>query len=234
MGWTGDILSLFYPPLCAACGAALGQGERVMCTACRMDVPLTRFEGTEDNPVARKFWGLIPVVQASSLFFYAGDSPYLPLVLDFKYRGSWRLAVDMGGWLGEALAESGMYGDVDLIVPVPLHPLKKLRRGYNQSEYLARGAARRMGITVDARCVARTVNNPSQTRKDKEQRWENAEGIFRVRKPERLKGKHILLMDDVLTTGATIVSLGEAILRAVPDCTISVATLAVSQASLKR
>lgn len=156
------------------------------------------------------------------------------MVHDFKYRSGWSLATEMGHWYGRELAEAGLYGDVDVVVPVPLHFLKRIKRGYNQSEYIARAIAQTLALPVDTRNVVRRVHNSSQTRRAKSERWENVEGIFAVRHAERLSGRHILLVDDVLTTGATIISCAEAIYRAVPDCRLSIATIAVSKSELLR
>ena len=129
-------------------------------------------------------------------------------------------------------ADCGLYDDVEVVVPVPLHLRKRLKRGYNQSEYLAEGIAAELGVGVDRRSVVRRRNNPSQALSRKSDRWANVEGVFGVRHPERLAGRHILLVDDVFTTGATIVSCAETILRSVPGCRISIAALAVSEHEL--
>ena len=130
---------------------------------------------------------------------------------------------------GHCLADSGLYDTVDRIVPVPLHWRKRLRRGYNQAEYLAEGIARALRAEVDRHSVRRIRNNPAQALHRHAERWDNVEGIFAVRRPERLAGHHLLLVDDVLTTGATLLSCAETILRAAPDCRLSVAVLAVPQ-----
>jgi ComF family protein len=228
-----DIRDLFFPPVCPACGATMGGDEGFLCTACQWDMPLTGFEEMADNPVARRFWGLVPVRNATAFLWFADRSGFRRVVHSFKYGGRWRLAHDMGRWFGRVLADTDAYAGVDAIVPVPLHPLKFLRRGYNQSEYIARGMSRSMEVPVDTRAVVRRVNNPSQTTTATHgERWENVEGIFAVRRPERLAGKHILLIDDVLTTGATIGSCAETIVKAVPDCRISIATLYASKKGL--
>ena len=163
-----------------------------------------------------------------SLYFIPG-SGWRELIHRFKYDGAWRLARDMGVWYGHCLADSGLYDTVDRIVPVPLHWRKRLRRGYNQAEYLAEGIARALRAEVDRHSVRRIRNNPAQALHRHAERWDNVEGIFAVRCPERLAGHHLLLVDDVLTTGATLLSCAETILRAAPDCRLSVAVLAVPQ-----
>lgn len=229
-----QIGELFFPRRCPVCGGELAGGGGVICTACAWDIPLTGFEAQADNPVAQKFWGHIPIQQASAFFLYTEKSRFRELVLSFKYRGGWRLAERMGRWYGARMEQGGLYGGVELVMAVPLHARRRMARGYNQSEYLAEGIARALERPIDRRSVRRKVNNPSQTRTEADERWDNVQGIFAVRRPERLRGKHILLVDDVLTTGATIISCAEAILAAAPDAKISVATLAVSKKSLER
>ncbi len=130
------------------------------------------------------------------------------------------------------MKSSGLYDDIDLVVPVPLHYRKQLRRGYNQSTYLAEGIARELGVAVDGRALRRSRNNPSQVRRMHSERWEGVGGLFEVRHKERLAGRSILLVDDVFTTGATMTACIEAIRRAAPDCRISAAVLAVSRKGL--
>ena len=152
------------------------------------------------------------------------------IIHKFKYSGRWYFAQKMGEWMGSELLDSGDFADVDLLVPIPLHYRRRLLRGYNQSEQLALGIGRKMGVECDFRLVHRRLYNESQTSKIRSERWENVEDIFEVRNPQKLRGRHILLVDDVLTTGATISSCALAILKACEgDVRISVATLAVSR-----
>lgn len=228
-----DLLSLFYPPVCPVCGGEMPEGAATVCTGCRWDAPLTNFWKEVDNPVARKFWGIVPVVNACSFFFFVHGSGYRSLVHDIKYRGQWRRAEELGEWFGAEMMKGGLYGDIDVIIPVPLHLRKRLRRGYNQSEYIAEGMARGLGCKTDVRSVVRVKHNPSQALKPHKERWENVKGIFEVRRSEKLEGKHILLVDDVLTTGATITSCAESIVNSVPGCRISIATLSVSKSDIE-
>ena len=195
---------LLFPVRCPVCGGKMPPGSRVVCTRCRYAVPLTGFCYATYNPLWERLSALVPVEQASAFLYFIPGSGWRELIHRFKYDGAWRLARDMGVWYGHCLADSGLYDTVDRIVPVPLHWRKRLRRGYNQAEYLAEG-------------IRHT------------ERWDNVEGIFAVRRPERLAGHHLLLVDDVLTTGATLLSCAETILRAAPDCRLSVAVLAVPQ-----
>lgn len=227
-----DIRALFYPPLCPVCGARMERGEQCVCTLCRTTAPLTGYWRERDNPVARKFWGLLPVERASAFLFYVHDSRWRRLIHAFKYHGMWRRAYEMGRWYGRCLRESGDYDMVDAVIPLPLHPLKLCRRGYNQSELIARGIAEELCKPLDTRSVRRRRNTSSQARTPKRERGSNVEGAFAVCRPQRLEGLHLLLVDDVLTTGHTMTSCAEAILQAVPSCRISVAALAVPPGEL--
>lgn len=224
-----DLHDLLFPPVCPVCGGAMGEGAEIVCTRCRLEMPLTGFVGQIDNPMTRRLWGLVPVVHAAALFYYIEGSDFRRLVHDFKYYGRWSLARSMGEWLGSEMEHSGMYASIERIIPVPLHFLRRLRRGYNQAEYLADGIGSVLGVPVDRHVLYRRSCNPSQTRRTKEERWENVRGRFAVRHSEWLAGRHILLVDDVFTTGATLCACAEAILAAAPDCRISMATLAVSK-----
>ena len=228
-----DMLSLVVPPSCPVCGKPKPSGGAVVCPMCEVTAPLTNLWTEPHNAMCERFWGLMPVERASAFLWYVEGSPWRDMVHRFKYGGEWRAAYDMGRWYGAELRESGLYADVDVVVPVPLHLGRRLWRGYNQSEYIARGIARELGVEVDARSVRRHRYNSSQTSQRADERWDNVEGIFRVKRPERLRGKHILLVDDVFTTGATIMSLGSTILSAVENVRLSVAVLATSRHSLR-
>ena len=223
-----SLRTMIYGGGCIFCGSHTEEGTHSICNRCRFDIPLTNYQQEADNPVKERFDGIVPVEQASALFFYMGGSRWQTLVHRFKYSGKWQLAYAMGRWYGALLRESGLYDDVDVIVPVPLHPLKILKRGYNQSRYIAEGIAKEMGVKVSARSVRRVRNNPSQARRSASARWENVEALFSVRSVESLRGKHILVVDDVITTGATVASCIKAIQDAVPDCRVSVAALATT------
>lgn len=225
--------TLLYGNVCIACGEPISDVMHGMCTHCRYAIPETNYWKHASNPIMERLEGLMPFEHASALFFYAVESDWRKLIHSFKYGRSWHKAYSMGRWYGYALKESPYYADIDVIVPVPLHYKKIARRSYNQSQYIADGISKVMGVRVDGSAVCRVVNNPSQARLERDRRWNNVDSIFAVRHAERLRGKHILLVDDVLTTGATIISCANAIVRAVPDCRISVAVLAVTRHIIK-
>ena len=221
-----SVRSLLLGDSCMICGGYADSSSHHICTKCRITIPLTNYYNEEENPVKERFNVLAPIHHASALYFYDSEPLWREVIHRAKYRGQWRLAYTMGRWYGEVLRESAYYADVDVILPIPLHPLKVLKRGYNQSAYIADGLARELGVKVDYRSVQRVKNNPSQTTKRGTSRWENVDSIFRVCRPEQLRGKHILIVDDVLTTGATIASCIAAIVAQVQDCRISVVALA--------
>ena len=134
MSILSDVRGLFYPSLCPVCGGELPEGGRTVCTLCRMTAPLTRFWEQADNPMMRRLWGHVPVVGAAAFIWYVEGSGWQRLIHAFKYHGQWRLALEMGTWYGACLADSGAFADADALVPVPLHWIRRLGRGYNQSE----------------------------------------------------------------------------------------------------
>lgn len=226
------LLHLIAPPTCPICGGRLAEQSVGVCTMCELSAPLTNTWQQRENSMMERFWGLLPVEHASAFLWYIEGSPWREAIHQFKYKGAWRTPYNLGLWFGSYLKQSGHYDDIDLVVPVPLHWARRIWRGYNQSEYLADGIARELGVEVLRRCVVRHRYNQSQTSRSRDERWDNVEGIFRVSDAAALGGKHILLVDDVLTTGATIISLGETILNSVEGARLSVAVLATPRHSL--
>ncbi|WP_148468407.1 phosphoribosyltransferase family protein [Alistipes sp.] len=227
-----DLSALLFPPRCAVCGEPLAAGERTVCTLCRATAPLTGYWREADNPLFRKCRGLVPVCRASAYLFFVRGSGWRRMIHGFKYRGAWRPARTVGEWYGASLREGGLHDDVDAVVPLPLHPLKRCLRGYNQAEYIAEGIAAQLGVGLLRGCVVRRRNTPSQALRPRRERAGNVAGAFAVVRPERLAGRHVLLVDDVVTTGSTLLSCAESILAAVPDCRVSIAALAVSRREL--
>lgn len=234
--WGRQLVDWLYPAVCPVCGQALAKGERTVCLACRWDMPLTDYWFEEENPVRNMLRTRIPTLrQASALFYFRHESGYRTMIHALKYSGRRDIAVALGEMFGRALRESPLYADVDLLVPVPLHWTKRLRRGYNQAEEICVGLSRSLGIAYDFQSLKRIRRTRTQAlHRDADARRLNVEGAFRLRRSERFRDRHILLVDDVLTTGATITACAEAIRRVVPDARISVVTLATVRKHLKK
>lgn len=224
-----NVGSLLFAEECFICSEPITDSMHGICTMCRYKIPTTQYWLKDDNPTKEHFDGLVPIYRASSFIFYAPHSPWRTAIHKFKYHNAWRIAYNMARWYGYELKLSGLYNDIDIVVPIPLHHKKIFKRGYNQSTYIAEGISRELGVKYKTHLLRRIRNNPPQARNNASGRWENVEGIFAVRNAKKLRGKHILLVDDVLTTGATICSCVDAILRAAPDCRVSIATLAVTR-----
>lgn len=235
-----DILELVLPRRCAVCGTALDSDEADICSSCREGLPLTWFWERRENPMADKLNDKIqvlrdkaddrhyePYVQAAALFFYRGD--YKEITKSVKYRNALGLGLDMGEELGRKLMGSALFFDVDAVVPVPLHVLRKFRRGYNQAEVIARGAASAMDVPVIADSLRRTRRTGTQTRLSVEQKAANVAGVFALSDRKAFSGcRHILLVDDVFTTGSTLAECCRTLRLALgPKVRISVCTLAV-------
>ena len=227
MTFIHDFISLIYPNICAACGNSLWKHEKIICTFCDLHLPRTDFHLERDNPVSRIFWGRVLIESAGSLYYFNKGNRVQSLIHQLKYKGR----KDIGIWLGEKygsyLKNSPFFDTVSLIVPVPLHKKKLMQRGYNQSEQFAIGLSRSMNIPLDVRALYRTRATETQTRKSRFRRWQNVEGLFAVNDPAKLSGHHILLVDDVITTGATIEACIQA-LKDIPGTVISVASIAVT------
>ena len=219
------MLEFLFPPECLLCGSALPRGRDCLCPLCAAGMQRTGYHRDPDNALAMRLAGRIPFDRATGHFLYSPEAPVAMLIHDMKYRGMHRVARELGRLTGEELAAAGWLAGIDVLVPVPLHWIKHMRRGYNQAEELARGIGEGSGLPVE-RALRAIRGHKSQTRVSREQRAVNVRGIFRPRHPDRVAGRHILLIDDVCTTGATLVAAAEALLAAVPGARISILTLA--------
>lgn len=194
---------------------------------CNIELPRTNLHKYKDNVVERMFWGKIPIVRGTSYFYYRKGSDYKPILYHLKYWGGKNVGEIMGRYMAAELYPSGFFDGVDVMVPVPLHEKKQRSRGYNQSECLALGISAITGIPIDTESVLRIKNTDTQTKKTVYERSRNVDQIFVLRCPERFEGKHVLIIDDVLTTGATTTACGSAFAE-VADMRISILTLALA------
>lgn len=217
------LFDLFFPRLCAGCGVRLHDGEHFVCIGCinRIDSPYTHLSDVE-----LQLMGRVPIHGLYSPFIYTKHSVIQQIIHQFKYRNDPKLAFYMGQQLGHYLSSSPFIANLDLIIPVPLHPNKLKLRGYNQSSKLSEGISSILHIPVYDHTLLRMVSNPTQTTLHKQARWANVETIFSVSMPEEIKGKQILLIDDVFTTGSTLESCARTLLT-IPDVTVYVSTLAI-------
>lgn len=220
-----DVVELFFPTLCITCGERLITQEKYLCFYCWSDLPRTHFHLEPENKVAQLFWGRVQIENATSFFAYRKGSHYQQLIHYTKYRGMKDLGYESGKKFGYELRESEHFSSVDLVVPVPLHPRKERKRGYNQCSFIARGVAEVLGKPVSEGNLHRKVFTATQTRKNRYERWQNVEGIFGLNDPEEFKGRHALLIDDVVTTGSTLEACAWQLLQ-LPETKVSIATLA--------
>lgn len=211
MKWISDLIELIFPRHCIVCGEVLSKNEEDLCLNCLIALPLIEKEQNEE--LEKTFRGIIQVEKAASYLHYHKGSPYNRLLHLLKYKNRPDVGVRLAIMAGNELKEKDFFKDVDLIIPLPLSKKKQRMRGYNQCDYIAQGLSQVSGIPVDTSCITRTRANETQTHKTREERWKNVEGIFAVDNPQKLAGKHILLVDDVLTTGATIASCASAIIK---------------------
>ncbi len=219
-----DLLEFFYPALCVTCGNRLVTQEKYLCFECWNDLPLTNYHFQKGNKVEQLFWGRTSIEFATAFFTYKKGSKYQQLVHFIKYKGMKELGFETGRRFGFSLTEADHFKSVDIIVPVPLHPLKQKKRGFNQSEWIAKGISDAMKKPLIVNNLKRNIHTSTQTRKNRFERWENVENIFDVTVPDKFNNKHILLVDDVVTTGSTLEACANQLLK-IDSAKVSIATL---------
>jgi ComF family protein len=222
---TQDVIHLFYPSVCQACGNELVGNESDICVGCITTLPPTGFCHQANNPVEQRFLSRIPIEQGASIYYFSKDSMLQSLLHALKYNGKESVGIKLGQLMGECLAQSTFCADIDRIIPVPLSAKKMRQRGYNQSECLARGMSAVLQIPCDPESVIRQKHTLSQTKMTVAERMANVNGAFACINPAGLTNQHILLVDDVMTTGATLESCARAILP-VQGVRLSILTLA--------
>lgn len=222
-----DLLSLVFPSICHICGTTLADGEHYICSACEAALPRTRYHQQSMNPMEQRFAGKFPFARASGHFFYSRDSSLSQLIQDFKYRHFPGLAHHLGRILGRELFPTGFFSGIDMIMPIPLHLLKKAQRGYNQTEHIASGISEVTGIPVSTALKARKPHR-TQTSLSHDERIANTKDVFRIGNIQHQPMQGILLLDDVCTTGATLTSASETILKTYPGTKLTLLTLGVT------
>lgn len=218
-----SLLHLLFPHVCTGCARTLNDSHTQLCLQCLDALPLTHFEKIAGNPVEKKFFGRLPLHAAASYCYFTPGSLVQQLMHEIKYRGNKALALQLGRLMGEAIRAAGRIKP-DMLVPLPLFAGKEKKRGYNQAALLCEGMAEIMHLPVAKNAVKRVTHTDSQTRKGRMERWENVEGRFMAADTLAIQNRHILLVDDVVTTGATLEACGMALLQE-QNVTLSMATL---------
>jgi ComF family protein len=220
-----DLLNLFFPRLCPLCKEPLTEDEEQICLKCLCDLPYTSFHHQADNPVAMLFAGKIPFMDATAFLHYEKGSKVQRLVHTFKYYGNKKLAYQLGRQASITLQSQAAYSSIDFLIPVPLHPKKERERGYNQSEWICRGVASVLPVPIHLTAVQRRSQTQTQTNRALYERWLNVQNVFVLNDTKNLEGRRVLLVDDVVTSGSTLLACAEALL-AVPGIRISILALA--------
>jgi len=226
--YLADFIALLFPELCQACGESLVTGEELICTDCRYNLPFTNFHFKPDNMVAQQFWGKINLEAAYALCYFAKGGKMQHLMHQFKYKGMQKIGDLLGNIAGEQLATTPAFSTADLIIPVPLHKNRLRKRGYNQSVCFANGLSEKLNIPVDENNLVRVRATETQTHRSRFSRFENMQEVFALNNPETLINKHIILVDDVVTTGSTLEACGAELLK-VEGLKLSIATIACAE-----
>lgn len=220
-----DFLSLIFPKVCYACGKSLFKKEDCICTYCHYHLPRTDFHLKADNPVHKLFWGRVDIHSAAAMYLFNKGSKVQRLIHQLKYRGRKEIGVSLGKYYGRELKKSPQFASADMVIPVPLHLKKLKKRGYNQSALFAQGIAESLQVENEIKVLIRAKASHTQTKRSRFDRWKNVEEIFKVTEPAKIEGKHILLADDVVTTGATLEACAAKLLET-PGTKVSVVTIA--------
>lgn len=221
-----SLLHLFFPQLCPGCSNALSGEDAVLCISCAAALPETNFAAHPFNPVEKIFLGRLPLEAAAAHFYFTKESLVQRLMHEFKYRNNKELGFHLGKMMGASLAQTNRF-TADALVPLPLNEKRERKRGFNQAEILCNGMAAVLQLPVWNDCITRPLHTDTQTRMGRTARWQNMEGRFQLSAPENISGKTLLLVDDVVTTGATLEACGVELLKA-GNITLKLATLCIA------
>ncbi len=227
-GYFADFVSLLFPELCQACGESLVTGEDLLCINCRYNLPFTDFHLKPDNMVAQQFWGKINLEAAYAMCYFTKGEKMQHLMHQFKYKGIQKIGNLLGNIAGEQLGKNPVFSSVDVIIPVPLHKSRLRKRGYNQSACFAEGLSEKLNIPVDENSLLRVRATQTQTHRSRFSRFENMQEVFALANTDTLINKHVLLVDDVVTTGSTLEACGTELLK-VEGLKLSIATIACAE-----
>ncbi len=221
-----DFLALLFPEECQACAGELAMGEEVICSHCRIKLPYTNFHlCPTDNAVHQVFWGRVPVQLAVAYLKFQEKSRVQRLLHQLKYRGQEEVGEVLGRWLGKNMQEHGAFQRIEVVVPIPLHKQKLQQRGYNQVAAFAKEIAQALEVPVAEQALQKKRSTGTQTKKNRLSRWEAMRELYALLNPAAIKGKHVLLVDDVITTGATLEACANVLLSGGAS-TVSVAAIA--------
>jgi ComF family protein len=221
----GDLLHLFYPHICAGCGDHLPSSDQHLCLDCLLELPETNFQHITGNPVEKVFYGRIKIQSAFASYYFSKNSPLQHIIHAFKYQHNKEVCHQMGVLMGQHIKSSSIINNIDLIIPMPIHADREKKRGYNQAAVLAEGISAVTGIPFRTDLVIRNISTATQTHKGRGERWKNVQSVFEITDHQSVQNRHVLLADDVITTGATVEACGEGILKAQP-ASLSIAALA--------
>ncbi len=223
-----DAMHLFFPHNCLGCGTDVLSDKSLLCLHCISTLPYTGYEAIENNPTEQIFRGRTQLNAASSTFYFSKSHVVQTLIHQLKYKANLEVGEYLGALAGKVLLNSGRFSNLDYLVPLPLSAEKEFKRGFNQSAIICRGLSTTMGVPVLLNNVIRHRYTDTQTKKHRAERWKNVEGSFAIKNPATLQGKNILLVDDVITTGATLEACTQCILTAAAGVTVSLATVATA------
>lgn len=220
--WLADVTHLLFPHTCAGCGSDLIERDQHICHQCYTSLPETNFTSFANNPIEKMFYGRMTVEEAMAAYYFTKQSVLQQLIHTLKYKNNKEAGVQLGRWMGLLLKNSNRFKGIDALIPLPLFPEKEKKRGYNQAAVLCEGISEIINVPVLKDFVLRKRYTDTQTRKGRIERWKNVNGSFEVNSSPLSKPHHVLLVDDVITTGATLEACGKAIVESGTKLSIAV------------